>query len=444
VRRGSPIPSSRGADASNEAELTARVCRAEEDVESLCAEILDRYEEATLVYRVGRQLAVAEAIPPIGSAFLDAAAQSMGARVGELWIREGERTVRAEASPLHAGRAVELREQGPLSALAEGRPWVREATEGSEAIAAVPLPGPGDASAGVMVLRGRADGSSYRAAEIKNLSTIAVLAAAFIRVEREGRAGLVAASDSRDAEVTAEVHRRLHPEDAPTVPGFDVAAGCRPAKGVAGAAYGFLPLRGGQACLYMTDLSRRGVAGALELMTTRGALLAAASRATSAAEVLRGAGAALAGEYARQEVCATAVAVRLAGGGREIGWSSAGHSPQLLVRADRSVEALEASGPALGALGALDYVERVVSLAPGDFVLLATDAVVEACNGRGRAFGAERLREAATGCAAAGARVIRNAVLAEVYRHCGDNVPQEDLTLIVVRATDASPREGDA
>jgi sigma-B regulation protein RsbU (phosphoserine phosphatase) len=289
-----------------------------------------------------------------------------------------------------------------------------------------------------MVLRGRPDGSSYRAAEIKSLGTIACLASAFIRVEREGRAGRDAAGAWHAVEVAAEVHRRLHPEDAPAVPGFDVAAGCRPAEGVAGAAFGFLPLRGGDPCLYAADLSRRGMAGALDLMTTRGALLTAASRATSAAEVLRGAGAVLAGEYARQEVCATAVVVRLAPGGRQIGWASAGHSPQLLVRADRSVELLEASGPALGALGALDYAERVVSLAPGDFVLLATDAVIDARNGRGRAFGAERLSEAATGCVPASARVIRNAVLAEVYRHCGDSVPQDDLMLLVIRATDAS------
>jgi sigma-B regulation protein RsbU (phosphoserine phosphatase) len=57
------------------------------------------------------------------------------------------------------------------------------------------------------------------------------------------------------------------------------------------------------------------------------------------------------------------------------------------------IERLEVTGPLLGAVPSAPYSERVVTLAPGDVVMLYTDGVTEARRGP-QFFGEGRLRRA--------------------------------------------------
>ena len=74
-------------------------------------------------------------------------------------------------------------------------------------------------------------------------------------------------------------------------------------------------------------------------------------------------------------------------------FASAGHNPALVYRvASRRVEALNASGVALGVFEAAPYQPKSASLNPGDVLVLYTDGITEAINGDEEEFGDARLR----------------------------------------------------
>ncbi|MEQ9363072.1 MAG: SpoIIE family protein phosphatase, partial [Leptospirales bacterium] len=73
--------------------------------------------------------------------------------------------------------------------------------------------------------------------------------------------------------------------------------------------------------------------------------------------------------------------------------ASAGHLPPLLVRADGSLEVLEAAGMLLHPLIAPNSESVEVRLRPGDRVVMYTDGITETENRSGGLFGEDRLRE---------------------------------------------------
>jgi hypothetical protein len=189
-------PAAEGSQREAAAQLVGHLLRTEQEMQSLCAEILERYEEAILVYRLCERLATAVGEPTANGQIVAQAVGAMGARAGELWLRDsGEVITLAAALPAPApGEPPELREHGPLSVLTAGRPWVREPAPGLEAVAAVALPGLTGVPLGVLVLRGRSEGRSYGTSEIKLLTALSGLASAFLRIER--RAGSREAGES--------------------------------------------------------------------------------------------------------------------------------------------------------------------------------------------------------------------------------------------------------
>jgi hypothetical protein len=169
------------ADRQAAADLVARLYRAEDEHDSLCSEILARYEEATLVYRLSHRLATLRDESSIARLVLAEAAGARGARAAELWLRDEGATRLAASLPDATSAPAELREQGPLVALQDGRPWLRAASASAESIVAVPLPGPDGLALGVLVLRGRSAPASYEAEDLRILGALACLASAFIR-----------------------------------------------------------------------------------------------------------------------------------------------------------------------------------------------------------------------------------------------------------------------
>ncbi|NJK32641.1 MAG: serine/threonine-protein phosphatase, partial [Deltaproteobacteria bacterium] len=79
-------------------------------------------------------------------------------------------------------------------------------------------------------------------------------------------------------------------------------------------------------------------------------------------------------------VFATAVCIRLEPSTGEMRWSSAGHPPVLLRRANGQMERLDSTGIMLGVMGPGEFVagERSTRLQAGDSVLAYTDGAIEA------------------------------------------------------------------
>jgi len=147
------------------------------------------------------------------------------------------------------------------------------------------------------------------------------------------------------------------------------------------------------------------------------------------AAVLRGLDEALAGLGV--QVTATALVARcrtLPDGGLAVTWSSAGHLPPIVVEAGGGARVLEDGDLLLGIEPSLPRVDRTVTLAPGEHLLLYTDGLVER-RGIHIDSSIKALLEAVAGQQDATAQELCDRVIAGL-----DDSLDDDVALVVVRA----------
>jgi CHASE2 domain-containing sensor protein/serine phosphatase RsbU (regulator of sigma subunit) len=121
----------------------------------------------------------------------------------------------------------------------------------------------------------------------------------------------------------------------------------------------------------------------------------------------------------------------------ELETANAGHEPAWSHPPRGRPERLEsAGGPPLCVLDAFDYPSTRRRLARGEWLLVLSDGVTEAMNGRGEFFGVERLGTSLAWLGdEADAQAIVRRLSDDVRRFAGDAEPADDLTLLAVRWT---------
>jgi PAS domain S-box-containing protein len=187
------------------------------------------------------------------------------------------------------------------------------------------------------------------------------------------------------------LQRSLRPDVVPPIDGWRIATLYRAAKvadevEVGGDFYDFY--ESGEAWVVLLgDVTGKGVeAAALTSRVRHGArFLSQYERRPS--RILAGLNDALR-EQPGLRLC-TALCVRLDGGQAAI--ASAGHPAPLVVRDDGRVREIGVAGPILGAWAAGGSVDRAVSIAPDETLIMFTDGVLDA-RGENERFGLRRLK----------------------------------------------------
>ncbi|MDQ2898731.1 MAG: SpoIIE family protein phosphatase, partial [Acidobacteriota bacterium] len=77
---------------------------------------------------------------------------------------------------------------------------------------------------------------------------------------------------NREMEITREVQQRLFPQSYPPVPGIEYCGHCRPALGVGGDYYDFLPTATGKLGIAIGDVSGKDIAAALLMASLQASL----------------------------------------------------------------------------------------------------------------------------------------------------------------------------
>jgi sigma-B regulation protein RsbU (phosphoserine phosphatase) len=262
---------------------------------------------------------------------------------------------------------------------------------------------------------------------------------------RREAADRAAALESHTREIEAElrnraleieeaqlVQRGFLPREIPRIPGFEIAAAWRPARGVGGDSFDVLKLDEERIVLSVSDVAGKGVPAAL-LMSNLQAMVRGLSSARPrprdfCAEISR----ALRGSLAADRFVTSFYAM-LDVPARRLTYTNAGHNPPFLIHRDGSWSRLDAGGSVLGIDAGSEFTDEEVTLAAGDRVVLFTDGVTESTDSAGEEFGEDRLRSLAVEHCHLPAEAMHRRVLEGLLAFNSGRF-EDDMTLIVLAA----------
>lgn len=237
----------------------------------------------------------------------------------------------------------------------------------------------------------------------------------------------------RELDTAHAIQASFLPEKLPQHPGWNIAAVWQPVRSVAGDFYDFYPLRDGRLGVTIADVSGKGIPAALFMGLCVTMLRFGMNLGLAPGEVMLHANERLIADQ-RSRMFATAFVCYLDLDSGAVEFASAGHNPALVYRvASRRVEALNASGVALGVFEAAPYQPKSASLNPGDVLVLYTDGITEAINGDEEEFGDARLRALIAEHADLPAAALADRVIEAVTRFAGDAAAFDDATLAVIK-----------
>lgn len=236
-----------------------------------------------------------------------------------------------------------------------------------------------------------------------------------------------------ELEMSAEVQQALLPQQAPDIPGLELAAFSRPFEYIGGDYFDFFQFRDGAHGLVIGDVVGHGISASLLMASLQASLQTLVQDHDSPAEVIQRLNL-LFNHNIRINNFVTLFIARFDSQSYELTYSNAGHNPPLLLRA-KSEEGqqpfwLLPNGAAIGLVEEIEYKTDTVALQPGDTLLLYTDGVSEATNAAGEEFGKERLADLVK----RGSSQTAQAIIADVRRSLEDfsqgQVPGDDMTIL--------------
>ena len=121
---------------------------------------------------------------------------------------------------------------------------------------------------------------------------------------------------------------------------------------------------------------------------------------------------------------------------RKLTYCNAGHNPPIVLHPDRSIEYLTEGGTVLGFLPNQEYVQKTITLQPGDYLVMYTDGVTEIRNAKGEEFGEERLEELLKTNYGKSPKELKNEIITQIRRFSGKMVFEDDVTLLIMQLTE--------
>jgi Stage II sporulation protein E (SpoIIE)/GAF domain len=438
--------------------LLAHLASREAEGRALAAEVLHLYREVHLIEQLSEQLAALLNLNLVGESALAQAQRLISATHGCILVRENE------DSPLRVAAFFGNLEGGNGGPLATGSRFAESILErgiaevvndcGSDArlmdseralnaVICAPLRA-GQRSVGVIALAHTAAGTSYSAADLKLVNTIALQTATAIENsflcnemvgavrDREQLAAL-----QHELETARTIQHLLVPRTFPPFPErkeFELHAQMTSARAVGGDFFDFFLVDENRLGVVIGDVSGKGIPAALYMALTRMQVKSTAILGMSPAECFLEVNRVLVRERvsAMFATCFYGLLDLVTG---EFQYCSAGHNPPYVTRAGSGqVEALaDVGGIPLGLFDGMGYLNSSVQLMPGDAVFLYTDGVSEAQNNSEDDFSDERVIEAL----GAGRDLDCRALIREMTRkvtHFTDGAPQsDDITMLSVR-----------
>ncbi|HEX7315704.1 MAG TPA: PP2C family protein-serine/threonine phosphatase [Pyrinomonadaceae bacterium] len=267
---------------------------------------------------------------------------------------------------------------------------------------------------------------------IERLNMVAAIIAA--RAERDyGRREKVEIRRIKyDLEVASAIQQRLQPI-SPKLVGWEIAANSEQMFGLGGDYYDFIQRKkDGRLVVAVGDVSGKGLGAALVMVLLRTVVQMQSHAGSHPDENMDEINLNLF-ENTPSHMFATLFLAHINLRNDLLTYCNAGHNPPILVRRDGTAERLETGGVPAGTFPGAFYEEAVVSISPGDVLVIYTDGYSEAVNDEQEQFGDLRLAELVQENREKSAPELLQLVEELLKTFTGDEPPTDDRTLVILK-----------
>lgn len=243
----------------------------------------------------------------------------------------------------------------------------------------------------------------------------------------------------RDLQIAREIQTWLLPGAPPQIPGLAIAYATRPANTVAGDYYDVFPRPGktnedNRVVLAVADVAGKSIPAAMLMATFQASL-----KTLSTAQVPLPELASNMNRYACSNSqgglrFTTAVLAEYDPVHRTVHYINAGHNNPILRRASGQIERLDVGGLPFGIMPEVKYEAATVTLAPGDWLVIFTDGLVEAVNARDEEYGEFRLLSAIEAGKSVEPADLLKRLMFELDAFVGNTPQHDDVTCMLLKS----------
>jgi phosphoserine phosphatase RsbU/P len=243
----------------------------------------------------------------------------------------------------------------------------------------------------------------------------------------------------RDLQIAREIQTWLLPGAPPQIPGISIAYLTRPANTVAGDYYDVFPRPGktneeNRVMFAVADVAGKSIPAAMLMATFQASLKTLSTAQVALPELV-----ANMNKYACSNSqgglrFTTAFLAEYDAPRREFTYINAGHNNPILRRSSGLIERLDVGGLPLGITADAKYESASVALAPGDWLAVFTDGLVEAVNANGEEFDEPRVLSTLAMEASHTPQQVLDRLMASVDLFVGSTPQHDDITCLFVKA----------
>jgi phosphoserine phosphatase RsbU/P len=241
-----------------------------------------------------------------------------------------------------------------------------------------------------------------------------------------------------DLEIAKDIQVWLLPGAPLQIPGYQIAYATRPANTVAGDYYDVI-LRPGRTLnedrvlFVVADVAGKSIPAAMLMATFQASLRTLSPSGIALAELVAGVNHYACSNSMGGVRFTTAFFAELDPSTGDVAYVNAGHNVPILRKQSGVVERLEAGGIPIGIFAESPYQVGTTRLDCGDWLVIFTDGVVEAVNGKNEEYSEpELIRLVDRGSGSAPAELLRT-LLAELDQHVGNTPQHDDITCLLLK-----------
>ena len=264
---------------------------------------------------------------------------------------------------------------------------------------------------------------------------------AFEQLAAEAAVAIQYAQLARDSEaahklnaqlaLAAKIQRALLPPPTFSTKCIELAGTTIPCHAIGGDFYEHFELPDGRVGFALCDVAGKGPEAALLAAMIQGILRSSGRSLAGPSDALAHLNETLCRRPVERRFATIAFGVLDADGRLRL--ASAAHNPVYIVAADGRLRKLEQGGTMVGIWPDLTYAEDVLTLSPGDWLVLYSDGVTDAEESLGAPFEEHRLEQCLREHGATSAEDLVEHVVGSVHAFTRGYTQADDITVLVVR-----------